>query len=329
MLDSFINNKAKFFTPKKQVEWMLKVGNLISVNRMATICECSDRTIRYWKKGQNMMPYNSLLLLAKESGLPIPDVALIGRYDHTRQAGLLGSAVVMKKYGRVPVNEKIRKLSWQKWFDNGGKNEVSKIFIKNITIPDKSEDLAEFIGIMLGDGGMTQFQLTVTLHLIEDFEFSSFVKERMEKLFGAVPSVYIRKKVNTVCIALARKRAVEYLVLLGLVTGNKIKQKIRIPDWILENEKYSLACVRGLMDTDGSVYQHKYTVGGKEYKYTKICFSSASDRLRKDVQFILHRFGSTATCSGTNVRIDAIADVKRYMKEIGSNNPKHLKRYAK
>lgn len=328
MLDSF-NNKAQFSSSKAQVEWMKIVSKKASVSQMSKICDCTDRTIRAWRTGQNMMPYTSLVLLAKEFGLAVPKVNQVGRYAHTRRAGLIGSAVVMRKYGKVPINEKVRKESWQIWFDNGGKNLISKKFTKSISVPEKSEDLAEFIGIMLGDGGMTRFQLTVTLHLIDDLEFSNYVKNQIERLFGIAPSVYIRKKVNTVCIALARKNAIEYLVSLGLVIGNKVKQKIGIPDWILENEKYSLACLRGLMDTDGSVYVHTYQVSGKEYKYKKLCFSSASNRLRKDVMFILHRFGSAATCSGTNVRIDSISDVKRYMEVVGSSNPKHLKRYSK
>lgn len=206
---------------------------------------------------------------------------------------------------------------------------MSECFTKNIRVPEMSEELAEFIGIMLGDGGMSAFQITITLSLVDDLEYSNFVKSHIHKLFNVVPKMYIREDVNTVCVSLARKKAVKYLCSLGLVVGNKVKQKIRVPKWILNNESYSLACMRGLMDTDGSVYTHKYIVGGKEYKYKKLCFSSASQPLRQDVLFILHRFGSTATCSGTNVRIDSINDVKRYMQVIGTHNPKHLKRYIK
>lgn len=329
MLDTLIETKAKFTSPVKQAQWMQKVCETVSVGRLAKLCGCSDRTIRSWKVGKNMMPFNSLMLLAKEAKLSVPKVEQVGRYEHTSRAGLIGSAIVMEKYGKVPINEKIRKENWQKWFDNGGKEKVSKTFTKSCNIPQKSEDLAEFIGIMLGDGGMSQFQITVTLHLIDDFEYSNFVKQQIMKLFGVMPSSYIRKDVNTISIALARKKTVRYLVSLGLVIGNKVKQQIGIPEWILKNEKYSLACIRGLMDTDGSIYVHTYKVSDKVYRYKKLCFSSASERLRKDVQYILHRFGSAATCSGTNVRIDSIVDVKRYMEMVGTHNPKHLKRYTK
>ncbi len=308
---------------------MSQIGLHVKVSRMSIICDCTERTIRSWRSGKTMMPYDCLALLANEAGVPVPEVTKIGRYAHTSRAGQIGSAVVLKKYGRVPVNEKIRKESWQNWFINGGRIKVSESFTKNIKVPEINEELAEFIGIMLGDGGMTKFQITVTLHRVDDLKYSDFVKKRIKELFGVSPSLYSRKDVNVICVALARRKAVEYLCSLGLVIGNKVKQKICVPSWILENEKYSLACMRGLMDTDGSMYIHRYSVGGKEYRYKKLCFSSASEPLRKDVLFILHRFGSAATCSGTNVRIDSIADVKRYMEVIGTNNPKHLKRYSK
>jgi intein/homing endonuclease len=169
----------------------------------------------------------------------------------------------------------------------------------------------------------------VTLHSVDDHEYGKFVQKLMYTLFGVRTSVYYRKDAQAHSVVLARRKIVDYMCSLGLVTGNKVDQKIKVPEWVLENEMYSLACLRGLMDTDGSVYIHTYQVNKKQYQYKKLCFSSASAPLRKDVQFILHRFGSAATCSGTNVRIDAIADVKRYMEVVGTHNPKHLKRYIK
>ncbi len=329
MIESLINKKAKFVNASEQSVWVTNVQSILTTAKMANLCSCTERTIRDWKNGKTSMPYQSLLLLAKAAHLEVPDVLQIDRYAHTKMAGQRGSRVVMEKYGRVPVNEKVRKESWQKWWNEGGKDAVSDFFTKEITIPTRNEELAEFMGIMLGDGGLTRYQVTVTLHAIDDKEYGVYVKSFMQKLFSATPSLYFRTDSKAFCIVIARKKAVSFLCSQGLLVGNKVKHQIKIPDWILENKKYSLACMRGLMDTDGSMYTHRYTIAGKEYKYKKLCFSSASAPLRKDVLFILHRFGSTATCSGTNVRIDAVADVVRYMKIIGTHNPKHLKRYTK
>jgi hypothetical protein len=276
-----------------------------------------------------MMPYQSVVFLAEGARLPLPEVTLIDRYGHTKQAGTRGGRAVMEKYGRVPVDEVVRRQRWEKWWEREGKHSMPELKTKSATLPCKSEELAEFIGIMLGDGGMSAYQLSVTLHSVDDLEYGKFVQKLIYTLFEAKSSVYFCKDVQAHSVVLARKKVVDYLCSLGLVIGNKIDQKIKIPKWILQDEAYSLACLRGLMDTDGSVYVHKYQVNNKQYQYKKLCFSSASAPLRKDVQFILHRFGSAATCSGTNVRVDAISDVKRYMAVVGTHNPKHLKRYIK
>ena len=42
---------------------------------------------------------------------------------------------------------------------------------------------------------------------------------------------------------------------LGLKPGNKIKSQTTIPKWIWKSDELLKACVRGLIDTDGSVYE--------------------------------------------------------------------------
>lgn len=329
MSETFINIKAKFATSEKQVLWFSKIQQILSIKQIAIICDCTERTVRDWRRGKFSMPYQSLVSLAKAGRVTVPKVKLIDRYEHTSRAGKIGGNAVMQKYGRVFVNEKVRQLGWKRWWESDGKYRIPELNTKSIKTPVAGTELAEFVGIMLGDGGMSSYQLSVTLHSVDDLEYGKFVKTLIQKLFGVTPSVYVRKDMNAYSIVLARKKAIGYLCSLGLVIGNKVLKQVRIPSWILENEAYSLACLRGLMDTDGSVYLHKYKVRGKQYQYKKLCFSSASAPLRTDVQFILHRFGSAATCSGTNVRIDAINDVERYMRIVGSHNPKHLKRYMK
>ena len=329
MPESFINKKAKFKNISTQSAWLTEVREILKVNQMAFLCECSERTIRHWQNGKSMMPYQSVVVHAEAATLLFPSVALVDRYEHTKKAGVRGGRAVMEKYGRVPIDEEVRRQRWETWWEQEGKYNMPSQKTKLATLPPRSDELAEFIGIMLGDGGMSAYQLSVTLHSVDDLEYGKFVQKFMYTLFGAKPSVYYRKDAQAHSVVLARKKVVEYLCSLGLVIGNKVDQKIKIPKWILENEKYSLACLRGLMDTDGSVYLHKYKVNNKQYQYKKLCFSSASAPLRKDVQFILHRFGSAATCRGTNVRVDAISDVKRYLEVVGTHNPKHLKRYIK
>jgi len=44
---------------------------------------------------------------------------------------------------------------------------------------------------------------------------------------------------------------VQELERLGLKCGNKVTQQVGVPNWIQNNTSYTIACVRGLIDTDG------------------------------------------------------------------------------
>jgi len=51
--------------------------------------------------------------------------------------------------------------------------------------------------------------------------------------------------------------------MIGLVLGNKVKQQIDIPEWIKSNNNFSLACVRGIIDTDGCFYTNSHYINSK------------------------------------------------------------------
>ena len=136
------------------------------------------------------------------------------------------------------------------------------------------------------------------------------------------------KKFRAFDITISRRELVEFCIKLGLVSGNKIKQQIDIPQWIKNNPKYLLACVRGLVDTDGSIYTHSYRVNGKMYNYKKLSFASMSRPLRNTVCIVLSELGmKPRVTQEREVRIEDSGDTALYMKIIGTHNPKHLRRF--
>lgn len=68
---------------------------------------------------------------------------------------------------------------------------------REIFCPQKNEELAEFVGIMLGDGGITKRQVIVTLNPKTDKAYSIFVKKLMERLFKIKPSMFYEKEEST------------------------------------------------------------------------------------------------------------------------------------
>ncbi len=194
----------------------------------------------------------------------------------------------------------------------------------------KNIDLAEFFGIMLGDGNI-YINKRSGHYLIRVFigkrevDYRLYVSRLIKKIFGVTPKYYLFRQSEYVLYF--NSKSIAYLLLdLGLVHGDKKRNKVRIPHWIFANSNYLKACIRGLVDTDDCLY--------KKYKYPKILqiefysgvltllldFRRALIRLGFKVSRIIQRKNGAAPKCG----IYSKEEVKRYCDEIGFKNPKHL-----
>lgn len=191
---------------------------------------------------------------------------------------------------------------------------------------NKSNDLAELIGVVLGDGCITREQIGITLNSIKDADYSYYLIDLIAKCLSYSPSISKRKNANAIVIRLTGMILVRRFVELGLHIGNKVRQQVSVPRWICQNPSYSLSCLRGLMDTDGGVFVHKYKVNDHEYSYLKICFTNKSQPLRDFVTNVLRHLGLKAIqYSDRRVWLYDSMDVKKYFNSIGSSNNRLLK----
>jgi hypothetical protein len=95
---------------------------------------------------------------------------------------------------------------------------------KEIIIPEHSIELAEFFGIMMGDGGIgNPWQATITLNSVADLKYSVFVMTLGEKLFGVNPKVRKRKNQQALSITFSSISLIDFLVSEGLLRGDKIR----------------------------------------------------------------------------------------------------------
>lgn len=328
MPESLKKYNAKFQHKETQSDWLAQVRNQLPIKQIAQLCSFSERTIRDWQREKFLIDYDSVVILCNYLSLPLPDVKKVDKYGHTSAAGKKGGRALIEKYGKVPVRETDRQKAWRHWWETSGARDNVKILQpKKLHIPKINKELAELIGVILGDGSIAKYHVAVTLNSVDDLEYSHYVVSLFEKIFKVLPKVYVRKRTKALDIVVARVNLVSFLIERGLVPGHKVRNQVSIPKWIMENSVYARACVRGLVDTDGTFFKHKYFVKDKMYSYNKISFSSASEPLRSDVLVVLTAAGIKAHCSTTNVRIDAVEDVKKFMKLIGSSNPKHLKKH--
>jgi intein/homing endonuclease len=203
--------------------------------------------------------------------------------------------------------------------------EVGFIVRKEIRYPVKSEDLAELFGIMLGDGGLpSSHQFTISFNNKTDKEYSVYLRNLLRKLFAVDCHIHYPKNSNGADIIVSSSNLVDFLLRQGLVAGNKIRNQVDIPGWVNEAIAYQKACLRGLIDTDGSFYCHRYTSNGKEYSYLKLCFTNCSRPLLKSVQKILKKLNFKAYLRGNHVSIYSASEIRRYFEEIGTHNQKHF-----
>ncbi|MFA5942197.1 MAG: LAGLIDADG family homing endonuclease [Candidatus Paceibacterota bacterium] len=323
------NSKRAVFPSGEQRLFLVRVNKKLTVAEIAHHSHCSERAVRDWRREKFSMPLTAVRTLSKQACVPIPkNVSVRDAYAHIARASKMGMAAVIKKYGRIPQDEERRKESWQRWWNVEGKFKKNPIYEpRNVHKPKPSAELAEFVGIMMGDGGISTYQVIITLHHTDDLEYSVFVTKLIKKLFRVKPSVYHSEKESVNDIVVSRKELVRYLHELGLPIGNKVKQRFDIPEWIKCDRKFATACIRGLVDTDGSIFTHRYKVKSKWYAYKKLSFTSASEPLRQSVHTLLKELEFHPRITSKDVRLDSVADMARYLSDIGTHNPKHLRRY--
>ncbi|MBX4210903.1 hypothetical protein KW783_02955 [Candidatus Parcubacteria bacterium] len=248
-----------------------------------------------------------------------------------KKIAIIGGIENMKQNLRIGGNANYRLEKWRQWWDKTDKKSFSLGKRKTFPKPPKSEMLAEFVGIMIGDGGVAPYHISVTLHSTDEKKYSRHVCKLIQKLFFMTPKIYQKKNSKAIDIVAHGKNLVEYCRSIGLPQGNKIKQKIDIPVWIKLNQSYSLSCIRGLIDTDGSFYEHSYMSKGKQYSYVKMSFTNGSYALILSVRNILIKLGFSARIVKNllDVRVESKKDIDKYVKLIGTHNPKHQYKLSK
>lgn len=328
-------SKRAIFAKSEQRNFLVRIKNTLGIpwSHMAKFLRVSSRSLADWKREKFSMPLSAVRELARKTQTAIPrNIEIKKPFWYVSRGSLLGGAALYKKYGQVGGDPEYRKKKWREWWNKKGRRQKHPIINVPMSInkPRLSEKLAEFVGIVLGDGGISKNQVCITLHHIDDKSYSVFVIDLIEKLFKLKPSVYHNVNDSVYDIVVSRVELVRFLTdKLGLKIGNKVKQQVDVSGWIKKNKKFKIACVRGLMDTDGSIFIHKYKVKGREYQYKKMAFTSRSKPLVIFVYNALKRLklNPRITKNGWDARLDSIADVKKYFDIIGSHNLKHLKKY--
>lgn len=210
----------------------------------------------------------------------------------------------------------------------GGRNSSGST--KKISEPKLCEELAEAVGIMLGDGsiyanknkGVYQVRIASNFHNEQPYS-TGFIKPLFEKLFGITGGVIRNPKQGVVYVVLYSRELTSFLNKIGL-SGGKRKSGFGIPKWIKLNNAYLVSCIRGLIDTDGSVHR----LSNRDPHLIRITFKNSNKVLSKDMRNGLLKLGfHPSKVTHRNLFLTRKADIKTFIDKIGFNNPKNIERF--
>lgn len=217
----------------------------------------------------------------------------------------------------------------------GGRNSPGSLI--NISIPDKNEKLAEFIGALLGDGnichykkgkkvGVYQIKIAGDYLLDKDYH-TKYLKRLCKVLFKLDAKEIIMSEKHGRFLSLSSKKLVEFLIGEGFKAGDKIKNQVTIPSWIWNDRNCLRACVRGLIDTDGSIFQ----MSKRDSNLIRISFTNYNKRLLNDTRnaFIALGFSPTKLIQNKRFFVSKQSEIRKYLKEVGFSNKKHRDRSYK
>ena len=189
-------------------------------------------------------------------------------------------------------------------------------------------ELAEFVGIMLGDGSIvankriSQYAVYVCGSLINDKEYLlDFIKPLITNLFKVEMSVKYHTKFNEILLYKYSKDFVKCLEGIGLKSGNKKDNDVGFPKWIFGDKQLIAACLRGLFDTDGTIY--------KRWKHRGyfIEFTSAIPKLQNDITKALDlleinhsKWFKSGERRAARCSICSQNAIKKFLRRVGASN---------
>lgn len=189
----------------------------------------------------------------------------------------------------------------------------------DIVIPKRyTAKLAEFFGIMLGDGRLSPpYQIVVTLGT-KELSYAQYIVGLISGMFGAKPKIGIRND-GYKDIYLGSTELVSWLHREGLV-HNKVLYQVGVPKWVFRKREFMERFLRGFFDTDGSVYRLRFGV--------QVSFNNKSRPLLQAVHRMLQILGyRSSEISGFKIYLTKKLDVIRFFREVQPANPKHQQRF--
>lgn len=147
--------------------------------------------------------------------------------------------------------------------------------------------LAYIIGVALGDGNLSCPNGRATrLRVTCDATYPNIAQE----IVGSLENLFPKNKISIVPgstdtyfnISIYSNKLNEFIP-WQVGKGSKFQQTAHVPDWIKRDKQLIRYCLKGLIQTDGSIYSDR--------GYTMINFTNVIKQLSNDVYFMIQELG--------------------------------------
>ena len=281
----------------------------------------SYNSLKKYYSGKLTLPEPLFYKLLEISGLSLSEINVTELPANwwCKAAGIKGMRGLHQKYGLE---------QFKKWRKAGYEKMQSKLLasgsgalLKEITLPNQiTLEVAEFIGVYLGDGSLTDYFINISGDFKHDIPYFEYLQRILYSSFGLNSVIRKTDKVCGLSLRVFSKKLCNYFKSIGLQAGDKIRNQSKIPAEICENEKLFYACLRGLVDTDGFI--------GKDGKVLAIRFYNKNNALMqqlRDSEFIKELF--KIRNHDTEIGTRSQKSIDEFFRLVGSSNPRHIIRY--
>jgi len=282
--------------------------------------------LKRWSRGENLIPEKIFLRLLGHSKK---------RAKWKNQASYKeenwGQKIAGKIIKGLPKKELKKRMKVAR---EGIKDKPNKVRLKF------NKKTCEFYGALMGDGCITKHKvknkdyykyiISFTGHKELDRDYhEKYLKDLIKEEFNINPYIQTEKNRKVRTLKLFNQSLLNELIKVGFPLGKK-GQKLRIPKrlqelpWSLQKQ-----VIRGLFDTDGSIYARK----DEFYRHPHLSITSISKPLIRQLHNILRKRGYPAWINKSPSKSAQMVIVKgnknaiRWIKDIGSSNPKHIFKY--
>lgn len=142
------------------------------------------------------------------------------------------------------------------------------------------------VGLALGDGNLSNPNGRATrLRITCDLKYPKLIQKIQSAIATLLPEnkvSIVRRSENCLDISCYSNKW-ENLLGWHANKGPKLSQNVSIPNWIKTKYEYKINCLKGLIETDGSIY--------KDRTYRAVMFTNASHSLATDVLEIIISLG--------------------------------------